>query len=422
MRFGRQVDPVQRMSDMAWDLWEAQPTHPKVRELATAVLAEAPERTGMWILLSRHFSACGDVEVARRFLQDLIGTRDGQYLNAVRELVTLECAERSYVEARRWAEVALHEEPESARGLMDLAEATAMSGDHDEGWRMLDEAVEAFATTRVDDLPWALVHRAMVLLGSYAPPARFISAAEEAVRADPTDEFIRYPLAWGYVHEGRFDDAEEISLRMLREDPTDELAASVVQMVRRVRAGLEKSEQTMEGLVASGMLEQIWTQMRDQQLGHDVVTALAELEQVMPKQLRDTLLPGVDPETARETGGSRELAAWHDGQEPGAGRIWGLDGDFRLMSAAEILEMDDLVEARPEEYPEWQAETLAEAYSQLMTDDAGGYLIEVAMGRLAIRRAGAEDVVVAGSLKDFVWDRVAAWGGKDPRPIRPPAG
>lgn len=54
-------------------------------------------------------------------------------------------------------------------------------------------------------------------------------------------------------------------------------------------------------------------------------------------------------------------------------------------------------------------------YSQVMTDDLGAYLI-IRVDDIAIRRAGAEDVVIGPSLSDWFWDRVAAFGGTDPRP------
>ncbi|WP_235735227.1 hypothetical protein [Nocardioides alcanivorans] len=80
--------------------------------------------------------------------------------------------------------------------------------------------------------------------------------------------------------------------------------------------------------------------------------------------------------------------------------------------------MDQEIEANPESHPEWEEVVLSDAYTQLMTDDAGGYVIATAPGPLVIRRSGADDQHFARSLADWVWDRVAAFGGRDPRPVR----
>jgi hypothetical protein len=78
--------------------------------------------------------------------------------------------------------------------------------------------------------------------------------------------------------------------------------------------------------------------------------------------------------------------------------------------------MDEAIEADPEAWTQWDAD--GEYYTQLFTDDAGGYFIEGTAGRLYRRRPGQDDVEIAPSLTDWLWDRVVAFGGGDPRPGR----
>lgn len=53
-----------------------------------------------------------------------------------------------------------------------------------------------------------------------------------------------------------------------------------------------------------------------------------------------------------------------------------------------------------------------------MTDHAGGYLIAT-LENVVIRRAGADHEPVAPSRSAWFWDRVAAFGGCDPRSLAP---
>lgn len=108
-----------------------------------------------------------------------------------------------------------------------------------------------------------------------------------------------------------------------------------------------------------------------------------------------------------------DLVTWHDGQPPGSGDMWTLPEPFRLMSAAEINAMTAAIEADPAAYPEWPEN---DAWEQVLTDDAGAHLVVVAYGRLIKRRAGLPDEPVAASMADWIWDRVAGYGGRDPRP------
>jgi hypothetical protein len=83
------------------------------------------------------------------------------------------------------------------------------------------------------------------------------------------------------------------------------------------------------------------------------------------------------------------------------------------MSAAEIIAMSTEIEADPAAHPDWPEN---EIWEQVMTDDAGAYLVGVAFGALVKRRPGQPDEPVAASMADWLWDRVADFGGPDPRP------
>lgn len=409
-------DPIERDVDLAWELFEAQPTHPEVGRLATRVLAQQPTRNGTRILLAMHREACGEIDEARELLLNVAGQRDRHFTDAARKLRSLEQSACQHQDARRWAEIVLREDQESWVDWIALGITTAMAGDLERGWQQLDEAVELCARTDADHVPDAFTARAVYLMQSWAPPERFIPAAEEAIRADPSSEFIGGPLAWAYLRQGRFDDAEALSLRLLRVDPMDGLAQGVITLLREWQAVVAKGEVSFADIHESGLVELAWAGRRDELLGTDVISALAALEAVMPAELRAALRPPLPAEAARESPGEAEIAAWHDGQEPGTGALWKLDGDFRLMSSAEITAMDEMIEADPDAHPQWRYDALSEHYSQVMTDDDGGYLI-VTLENVAIRRAGSEDAVVAPSLSDWVWDRVAAFGGADPRPL-----
>ncbi len=410
-----EIDPIERDVDLAWELFEAQPTHPEVGRLAMRILAQQPGRNGIRILLAMHREECGAVDEAREILLAVAGQRDRFFVDVARRLRDLEQSECRYDEARRWAETAVREDPERWLDQMELGFATAMCGDLDAGWQLLDAGVAACASTDADNLPDAFIARAIYLMQSWAPHERFIPAAEEAMRANPSSEFIGGPLAWAYMGMGRFDDAEELALRLLRLDPTDGLAQGVVSVIRSWRATVAKGEVTFADIHESGMVEIMWSQKRDELLGTDVASALAALEEVLPAALRAALLPPGDEDTVRKSPGEREIAAWHDGQQPGTGALWGVDGDFRLMSSAEIAAMDEAIEAEPEAHPQWQQDRLEDYYVQVMTDDEGGYLVAT-LENVVVRHDGVDDVVVAPNLASWFWDRVAAFGGRDPRP------
>ncbi|MEV6964821.1 tetratricopeptide repeat protein [Hamadaea sp. NPDC051192] len=413
-------EAVERDLDLAWELFGAQPTHPRIAELALRVLAAQPERSTPLLLLASHREFCGDVEEARRLFLQVAGRRDGQFINAARGLRRVASGEHEHAEALRWARTVLGEEHENWDDWMELGAAQARAGEHEKGWHQLDEAVALCARTEPDDLPKALRRRARYLLESLAPPERFAPAAEAAVRADATDPGIAMLLGWAYLAQYRYDDAEELGLRLLREDPTDDLLQSLVRTARTMQGIVEKArgqDISLADIQGTGAIEMAWQQLRDQRLGIDLPSALAALDAVLPAGLRDTLRPGASPaDLAGNKVGSmvaKNLVSWHDGQQPGSGAVWELAEPFRLMSAAEILAMDAEIEADQAAHPDWPAN---EMWEQVMTDDAGSYLVAVAFGALVKRRPGQPDEPVAASVADWVWDRVAGFGGLDPRP------
>ena len=410
--FGK-ADPMQREVDLAWELYEAQPTNPEIARIAARVLAQQPDRNGTRILLAKHLRALGEQDRAREILHEIVSQRDRFYLNAARELRDLELFEDNNAAALRWARAVVREDQESADDVIELGAATALAGEVEQGWDLMDRGVALTASTSPDDLGAAYLTQAIALFQTFAPPERFIKAAEQAVHVDPTSEFVGVPLAWSYMHEGRFDEAEELCRRLLRIDPTNELQSSVLGVIMAWRGAVEKGVTTLAEIHDAGVVTMAWTDARAKILGIDLASALAELERVMPADLRAALRPPADAESANASPGERDIATWHDGQEPGTGSLWGGDWTFRVMSAQEITVMDEAIEADPEAFPQWP-QTVADYYVQVMTDDAGGYFIGTISDAL-VRRPGLPDEVVAPSLADWFWDRVVAFGGKDAR-------
>ncbi|UMP01356.1 tetratricopeptide repeat protein [Amycolatopsis sp. EV170708-02-1] len=415
-------DTVERDLDLAWELLDAQPTHPRVAELAARVLAAQPERSSASMVLAYHRESLGDTDEARRLYLRVAGRRDSQFIWAARALRHLESADHNHDEALRWARTVLGQNHDDWDDWMKLGSVQALSGAHEEGWRQLDEAVALCARTAPDALPKALAKRAEYLLESLAPPERFAPAAEEAIRVNAADSWVAMLLGYAYLAQYRFDDAEQLGLRLLREDPTDDLLQSLVETARTMLRIVEKArgdDISLADIQGTGVLEMAWQQIRDQKLGVDLASALAALDAVMPDELRATLRPGAtsgDLAAGDDKVGSmvaRDLLTWHDGQPPGSGAAWGWTESFRLLSAAEILAMDAEIEADRAAHPGWPENEL---WEQVMTDDAGTYLVAVAFGALVKRRPGQPDEPVAGSMADWIWDRVAAFGGRDPRP------
>ncbi|MBZ2199720.1 tetratricopeptide repeat protein [Occultella gossypii] len=414
------ADPVERNLDLAWELLSAQPTHPKIAQLALQVLAAQPERSSAALLLGSHREACGDADEARRLYRQVAGRADSQFINAARALRHLAFAEHDHPEALSWARTVLRVDQEGWDDWIELGYAQALSGEYDGGWHQLDEAVAMSARTAPDDLRKALGKRAVYLFGTFAPPEVFVPAAEEAIRADAANPTIALMLGWAYLVQYRFADAEELALRLLREDPTDGQLQNLVETARTMRRIVDDADAedvTLEDIRRAGVIEMAWQLLRDRILGTDLASALAALDKVMPEDLRATLRPAATPseEEAKDIGAmaAEDLVAWHDGQRPGSGATWGLPETFRLMSAAEMLAMDAAIEADPAAHPDWPQN---DAREPVLTDDAGAYLVVVAFGKLVARRPGHPDEPVAESMADWIWDRAASFGGRDPRP------
>ncbi|WGY04272.1 hypothetical protein QI633_10980 [Nocardioides sp. QY071] len=337
-------------------------------------------------------------------------------LEEARERRDAALARHDYPEARRWATEVVQGHPEEDwLDLIELGTATALDGDHEQGWQMVDHAVEQCERAEPRLLPAMLVHRAIGLLMSGAPSERFIAAAEAARRASPRDENLTVPLLWSFAYQGRFDEAEELGRQRSWSDDGG-MVASMLDMVATFRRVAEQTGTTLEDLHRRGFFTPLWDELRAQQLGFGLSDALTALDETMPPALRDVLRRPAGEKAIAESGGERKVLAWHDGQDAGAGAAWGLDGDFRLMSCAEIQTMDAAIDASPEKFQQWDVENVYGVATQVMTDDRGGYLITIGGGRVVLRREGVDDVAVAPTLADFFWDRVAAWGGRDPRP------
>lgn len=417
---------IERDRDLAWELYDAQPKHPQIPRLTQSVLARAPQFTGMIILLAMHREACGEFDEARRLLQDLMGRRDRQFLGALRKLRDLEHHERRYDESLRLAELVLREDPEADwLDRMDLGSAMSCSTDPEGGWRMIDEAVDLSARTDPARFPQALGQRALRFLASGAPPERFIPAAQQAIEADPSETLIETALAYAFLYDYRAEEAADAFRRVLRADPLDEVAQGGLYVAKAFLDPIERGVGTMDDLRNAGMGRIAWRMLRDQLFETGVAEALAALDAVMPDDLARSLRPPLDDEAARVSGGEYKVLAWHDGQLPGSGAAWGQDdpfrlipagqtNPFRLMSAEEIAAMDAEIEQDPEAWPLWNDER--EYYTQIFTDDAGAYLNEGSGGRLFQRGVGDVDREIAPSLADWLWDRVVAFGGDDPRP------
>lgn len=402
---------------LAWELYEAQPHHPRIAELTQRSLVNTPAATGMIILLALHRQACGEVDEARRLLQDLVGRRDAQFLNAVKNLRDLKQSSRNYAESMRLTEIVLREDPEADwTEWMDYGTAEVFVTDPEQGWQRIDDAVEMAAR---DDPDWyadALAQRALKFLTTGAPPDRFLPAAEAAIAADPSDQTLSLSLAYAYLFDYRPEQAEQLLLRVLREDPTNAAARGAMTATRGFLDPIERGDVTINTLREIGIGEVVWRIWRDQMFGTGLGSALEALDEVLAEPMRASLRPPLDAEAAGESYGDSELLAWHDGQDPGTGADARLDGAFRLMTSAEIDEMEHAIERDPESWPQWDTEN--EYFSLIATDDAGAYLFEGTAGRAYERAVGREDRLIAPSLADWVWDRVASLGGRDRRPGR----
>ena len=405
---------------LAWDLYDAQPTNPKIEELAYRVLADEPWRTGMVILLADHYSARRRVDEARQKYEEVMGRRDQFFANAAAALRDLELGQRNHARALELAITAVEEDSELWFNHMQLGNAMAACGDFEAGWDLMDDAVAMCGRTMPDMLGAALAAQVTRLAEGFAPPERQIPVARAAIEADPANVWAAEMLGWSYLLQYRFDDAEDLARRLLREDPQNELMHTLLSLANKFRRVIDENDVPAEKMRAAGFVESAWRHQLDMERGLDLESALDALDAVLPDAVQATLRGAADPdETANLTRPLRTLARWHDGQEPGTGAVWGLAEPFRLMTAAELDELDAAIDADAAAFPEWPED---EMWDQVLTDDDGAYLAIVAFGRLVRRSRDRDDVVIADSLADWVWDRVAAFGGHDPRPKRPALG
>ncbi|MGO1508825.1 MAG: tetratricopeptide repeat protein, partial [Microbacterium sp.] len=328
--------------------------------------------------------------------------------------------QRNHARALELAITAVEEDTELWFNHMQLGNAMAACGDFEAGWDLMDDAVAMCGRTMPDMLGTALAAQITRLAEGFAPPERQIPIARAAIEADPANVWAAEMLGWSYLLQYRFDDAEDLARRLLREDPQNELMHTLLSLANKFRRIIEENDVPPEKMRAAGFVESAWRHQLDMERGLDLESALDALEAVLPDAVRATLRGPADPdETANLTRPLRTLVRWHDGQEPGTGAVWGLEEPFRLMTAAELDELDAAIDADADAFPEWPED---EMWDQVLTDDDGAYLAIVAFGRLVRRSGDRDDVVIADSLADWVWDRVAAFGGHDPRPKRPALG
>lgn len=416
-KYTPEEEATMRDKSLAWELFDFQPQNPLIAELCQSVLAREPSFTGMRILLAQHREACGEVEEARRGLQTLMATRDRQFVNAARSLRDLEKRARNFAESVDLAELVLRESADAHWGdVMDLGEALSFAKSPAEGWRKVDEAVALCAETDPDNYSEALSLRASHLLVSGASAATILRAAEEAIAADPTDSFMAMVLAYAYTFHYRGEEAEPVLLRALRENPTDESAQAALRYVRSMIEPIREGLITEAELRDLGLGELSWLTWREQMLEISPSHALAELDAVMPADLEHSLRPALSSEAAIDAPGEAVITTWHDGQQEETGALWQFTKPYRLLSSQEVADMRAEIEADPSAWTGWAGDG-ADYLAVVMTDDAGTYLITGHGGRLFARgRDGAPDQEIAPSLADWLWDRVAAFGGVDRRP------
>ncbi|MGF3052855.1 hypothetical protein ACQUSY_02630 [Microbacterium sp. YY-03] len=407
-------EAIARDRDLAWELYEAQPDHPKIPEIVASVLARSPQSTGQIILLARHYQEVGRVDEARDLLHDLMGRRDRQYANAARELRDLEHSAENFDEAVRLARIVLEEEPgESWSDLFDLGRALTFAESPSVGWPVVDAAVAQAAAASPERYADAVGLQATHLLESLAPPDVIVPVIEEAVRLNPTEPMLSITLTFAYLYTYRPIEAEDLILRVLREDPTDQSAQFGYTMAHAMAQPLREGLATIEELRDSGLGEYAWLIMYETRYDCDAVSALAALDEVMPDDVRRSLRPPLSTEQASEGSGESQILSWHDGQEPGSGALWGAEHPFRLLSDAEITATEAARLADPTTAWVW-GDDGPTYMSVVATDDDGNYLLVVAGGRLVLRNT--EDHPFAPSLANWLWDLAVNFGAPDPRP------
>lgn len=402
---------IEHDRNLAYELYSARPTHPQVPLLAHRVLAREPAFTGMIVLLAKYHAACGDVDEARRLLKELMGRRDHNYESAVTTLSGVEMQASNYAEARRLGEMVLREQPDAHWvEHMELGMAMARTGEREAGWLRMDKAVEIAAARGPEELRRALGLHATRLFSTGAPPERVLRVAEEAYAADPTDNMLAVMIGHLYLFGYRPEEALRLFERALREEPTLEAAQAGITVTRAFFKPIETGTATLDDLREAQLGEHAWQRYVEAFFHAGLRDALAALDEVMPAALASTLRPPIDRAAVRGTSGDRVILPWHDGQERGTGDLWGATEPFRLMTVAEVVETQESDEGRED----W--EDKPDYYSVIFTDDAGSYLLEGLGGRLIRRSPGVPDVEVAPSVAEWMWDRVAAFGGHDPRP------
>jgi len=406
-----------RDRNLAWNLYDAQPTNSKIEELAFRVLADEPWRTGMLMLLGDHYNARRRKDDARKKYEEAMGRRDQYFANATAALRDLELSVDNYARALELAIVAVEEDSELWFNHMQLGHAMASCGDFETGWDLMDDAVAMCARTAPDMFGTALAAQITRLAEGFAPPERQIPIAQAAMEADPANVWAAEMLGWSYLLQYRFDDAEDLALRLLREDPQNDLMATLLSLARKYRTIMDENELPAERVRAAGLIEMAWRHQNDLARGLDLDSALDALDAVLPDDVRATLRDPADPaEAATLSREVRRITGRYDGQTSGTGAVWGADEPFRFMTAAELNALDAAIDADPSAHPEWADDDMWDA---VMTNDHGAHLTTSAFGRLVRRERNRDDIVVADSLADWVWDRVAAFGGHDPRPKRP---
>ncbi len=414
---GDAIDSVERDYRTARALMDIQLTNRKAARLLRRVLAADPDNTDARYWLGVFHVATDDPVQARRLMLEVIGKHDHLFASAARVMRDMEFEEHNYDAGLEWATAAMKADPHWWNSLMGLGLLTGMSGGLEVGWQMIDDAVDLCVRTSPDMLPRALRYRTVCLLDTFAPPDRVGTAAEEAFRANPADEVMGSVLSWAYATLGRFADAEATARRVLRIDPTDEIPQITLRFLQEVQDAIDKHPTlTLDESGAALMMTKFWSEQRGAVTGTDLASALNALRKVMPRELVRALHVGLSKRKAAMAASEPTIARWRDGQDRGTAEAWGPGFRFRLMSSSEVTAMDDAIEADPAAYPQWaNEERLTDYYCQVMTDDAGGYIVDTLDG-VVLRREGVADERVADSLADWFWDRVVAFGGDDPRP------
>lgn len=405
---------IEHDRDLAWELYDAQPTHPRIAELAQSVLSREPAFTGMINLLALHREARGEIDEARRLLQGLMGRRDRQFLNAVKSLRDLEQAEGNFAEALRLTEIVLREDPEASwLEQMELGTALAYTGQRERSIRLFDDAVGTAAQLGSEEHALALGQRATRLWATMAPPEFIVPAVEQAIEADPTDQMLGLVLGFARLYDYRPEEALAQFHALLREDPTLHMAHVGIALTRGFLTPIERGDATLEKMRELGSGEFAWKVLRDKYLGTGLKDALAALDRVMPDALAAALHAPLQLDDASQASGLDDVLEWHDGQMPGTGVLWGAEGNFRLLSHAEVAETDAAIEAAEGAFAPWASKP--DYFWLIATDDEGRYLLEAMGGRLFCWSSEGPDVELAPSFADWVWDRVVAFGGRDAR-------